>query len=65
MVTERYGDCLAALDATDPKLDAVGDVTSMVNGGMLEWKVQTSDAGDVLTLPADEFTVTTLASVDC
>lgn len=65
LVAERYGDCLAELEATDPELDAAGDVTSMVSGGMLEWKVETSDSGDVLTVPADDFTVSTLATVDC
>jgi hypothetical protein len=65
LVVERYGDCLAELEATDPEVDGAGDVTSMVSGGLLEWEVETSDSGDVLTVPADDFTVSTLASVGC
>ena len=63
LVTERYGDCLEALNATEPT--ASGDtVTATTEGAILQWNVVVGNNGDVLTFP-DEATFTELEKVGC
>lgn len=64
LVKERYADCLEDLNATQysTKLDSVEVKT---DAGLLVFEVGKSNTGDVLTVPATEFTINALTSVGC
>lgn len=66
LVSERYSDCLADLEATDPvTADDGTTVTATIEGAILTWNVGTANTDDVLTVPADEATIAALETVGC
>ena len=67
LVAERYGDCLADLDATEPSTSDDGTtVIATIEGAILTWDVgQAPNTGDPLTIPADTATIAALESVGC
>lgn len=53
LVVERYGDCLAAVEATTP-VSAGNIVTATIEGAVLTWNVAVSNTGAIITLPDDD-----------
>jgi hypothetical protein len=64
LVAKRYGDCLAKLDAGEPKNQGMFVVVK-VPDGELTFTAKESKTGKMLTPPFDEFTVEQLESVGC
>lgn len=73
LVQERFGDCLAALNVTDPLVftaggdgtQQLGTVLGQTEGLLLTFSVGESNTGAIITVPADDATTTALGTVGC